>query len=384
MSSLLSSQETLNRLDNAVGWLTRSYEITGGRGFSIGFEFRRGWLAAYSETTGYIIPSFYRYAQLFNKNHFSDIATNAAAWLVSIQSDEGWFPVYSGRLKKPHNCPPVIFDTAQDIFGLLGAWKTTSNHIFLDAAYKAGVWIEKQQSKDGLWHSPGFGVGDSASYYTHVTWPLLLLANEVNNSAISDCATRGLEAIAARSSPNGQIEYWGFERKKPAFTHTIAYTIEGLLEQGLLYGHDNVAIQIARKAADLILSLVERDGRLAGSYDVNWNGDYSYICTPGNCQIALLFVRLFKLYGDKRFIKGADLVLKAILPAQCNASFLPLAIHGNMPASWPPFFGKYQRYLFPNWAAKYLADALISRYCLEDEDGKVGETLEELLNRYPG
>jgi hypothetical protein len=377
--------DDLHRLLAVCKWLARSYRATGQRGFSIGFELRRGWLASFSETTGYIIPTCYRFAKLYHQPKYSEMASQAAHWLVSIQSPEGWFPEYTGRRNKPRLRPPVVFNTGQDLFGLLSAYRITGDSTFLESAYRAGLWIAKQQSADGLWHNPGFVAGESASYYTHVSWPMQILANEVGDIRLATCAQRGLDAIIARFRSNNTIAFWGFSPQQPAFLHTIAYTIEGLLEQGLLLGPNTKPVQIARSIALMLLGLLEKYNCLAGTYDDNWHGDFSYVCTPGNCQIALIFMRLYLLNSDERFLAGAASALNPIMSAQWNSQWVPGPVRGTIPASWPPVFGKYMRWLYPNWAAKYLADALIYRLYLQKiSSGHDDYSLPRLLEQIPG
>ncbi len=46
-------------LSAAMRWLCLAQDITNCGGVSAGFSFRNGWEAAYPETTGYIVETFY-------------------------------------------------------------------------------------------------------------------------------------------------------------------------------------------------------------------------------------------------------------------------------------------------------------------------------------
>ena len=70
-----------------IKWLKKSYQSTNNNGFSIGFDIRKGWFSPYSETTGYIISTLYRYASLNNEYEYADIATSAADWLILNQNE---------------------------------------------------------------------------------------------------------------------------------------------------------------------------------------------------------------------------------------------------------------------------------------------------------
>ncbi len=376
------------RLNAVINWIKKAHEVTGEKGFSIGFDLRRGWLTSYSETTGYIIPTLYRYANLFNSSEAHDIATAAARWLVSIQNDDGSIIDYVGHRKKPQTRPPVVFNTGQDLFGLLAAYRNTGEDTFIESAKKAAKWIIGKQDKSGLWNdSQSFGSSSTASYYSHVTWPLYLIGDEVSDERIKEHANSGLERIIDRVNSNYSVKNWAFKTGIPAYTHTIAYTIEGMLEQGLLSdGIESKSFKIARNIALKTVELLERDGKFAGCYDEEWNGDFSYICMPGNCQLALIYLRLYNLLKEKQYLKAADQALLPVLKRQYISSIAPLAIRGTVPASWPPVFGKYMRWLYPNWAAKYLADALMFRMEIEKNNNNPTTDINYfgLILRYPG
>jgi hypothetical protein len=355
------------RLNGVINWLKRAFYVTNRKGFSIGFDLRRGWLASYSETTGYIIPTFYRYAKLFKSSEAFDIATSAAHWLISIQQNDGSIIDFVGHHKKPRPRSPVVFNTGQALFGLLTAFRANEDQVFLESAHRAANWIMKKQMDSGLWLDSGFGARNPGAYYSHVTWPLFLVGCEIDNLKLIKSACCGLNAVISYINPNYSVKNWGFKPGAPAFTHTIAYTIEGMLEQGLLMGGIasrpfNVAQKIALKTIDML----ERDNRLAGSYDENWRGDFSYICTPGNCQLALIYMRLYAFQDDIRYKKAAQAALQPIISKQLISKWIPSFIRGGIHASWPPIFGKYMPWLYPNWAAKYLADALMFKLYIEN------------------
>ena len=377
----------LERLQAVVSWLVHAYNITGQKGFSAGFDLRRGWLTSYSETTGYIIPTFYRYAKLFNSSEAFEIATSAAHWLVSIQQNDGSIVDFVGHHKKPRPRSPVVFNTGQALFGLLAAFRTTEDQAFLESAHRAANWITKKQLCDGLWLDAGFGATNPASYYTRVTWPLYLVGRETGDLKLIQSASRGLEAVLDHVKPNYSIRYWGFKPGGQAFTHTIAYSIEGMLEQGLLMGGiDSSPFKIARNIAIKTIDMFERDQRLAGSYDENWKGDFSYICIPGNCQLALIYMRLFTIDGDMHYKKAARAVLQPVLSKQLLSKGIPSFVRGTVHASWPPVFGKYMRWLYPNWAAKYLADALMFKLYIDNHSCFKNSEVDllKLLELIPG
>lgn len=376
-------------IHSVINWLFRAHEITKRNGFSIGFDLRKGWLAPYSETTGYIIPTLYRYAIQYNDSKASDIATSSAMWLISIQNDDGSIFDFKGNHKKPQKRSPVVFNTGQDLFGLLAAYHFTGNNIFLKSAKIAAEWIISKQDSDGLWNdNTSSGSTNIATYYSHVTWPLYLVGKELSDEKIMEQANVGLNLIIKQVNDNLSVKLWGFNDSLPAFTHTIAYTIEGMLMQGLLsYNQQHTkAFTLGKKIAYKIIDLIEENGKLAGSYDEDWNGDYSYVCMPGNCQFAILFFLLYNILRDERCLNAADKVLEPVLKKQHLSKIIPSSIRGTVPASWPPVLGKYMRWMYPNWAAKYLADAIMLRMHVMNEirlnDSE--NSYFDLLEKYSG
>ena len=369
-------------------WLYQAYRVTNRNGFSIGFDIRRGWLSSYSETTGYIIPTLYRYSVAYNDSKASDIATEAAKWLVSLQKDNGSIIDFFGHYKNPKKRQPVVFNTGQDLFGLLSAYRFTGNSMFLDSAKKAAGWIISKQNENGLWNdSTSFGATNAAAYYAHVTWPLYLIGSELSDDKIKEHAEAGLERILDQINSNFSVKSWGFGDGSFAYTHTIAYTIEGLLMQGYISnGTKSKSFNRAKDISYKILGLIDKNGKIAGGYDENWKGDYSYTCMPGNCQFAIIFLYLYEIFGDNQFLNAADKVLLPVLKRQLLSLMLPSAIRGTIPASWPPVLGKYMRWLYPNWGAKYLADAIMLRMSVENESNlrDSAKSYFNLLEKYTG
>jgi len=376
------------RLQSVLKWLKKSYYITGKKGFSIGFDIRKGWLAPYSETTGYIIPTLYRYSIFNNDKETSEIATNAARWLVSIQNEDGSINDFVGKAKEHKARSPVVFNTGQDLFGLLAAYRYTDETVFLDSAEKAVSWIISKQDESGLWSDKSsMGSKNIATYYTHVTWPMFLVGLELNDSYIIKKSENGLNCVISNVNENFSVNYWGFNETSSAYTHTIAYTIEGMFMQGASANENGLKVtNLAKNIADKVLELIEDIGNIAGSYDENWDGDYSYYCIPGNCQFAILYLYLFSSSKDKKYLKIADLLLKPVFRAQKISSLFLESIKGGVPGSWPPVLGKYMRWLYPNWAAKYLADAIMFRMSVENESNlrDSEQSYIDLLKKYPG
>jgi hypothetical protein len=377
------------RLHKSIQWLEKANNVTNGNGFSIGFDIRKGWRAPYSETTGYIIPTLYKYSLLYNSKLHSDLATNAADWLIKNQNNDGSINDFIGSNSKYVVRSPVVFNTGQDLFGLISAYNHTNDNKYLIAAKKAAYWIISKQNNDGTWNDgTSFGAPTFATYYTHVSWPLLIVGKKLSDNFIIESANKALKMVLDNVNSNLSINNWGFIQNQPAYTHTIAYTIEGILEQSLLnFGLDSEAFNVAKNIALHTISILNRDGKFAGSYDSNWKGDYTYTCLPGNCQFAIIYLRLYFLLNEEIYLQAAIKSMQPVLKAQHTSVLCPSFIYGTVPASSPIIFGKYMRWLYPNWAAKYFSDSLMLLQMLIDSHNNSKfsrEFISKIISNYPG
>jgi hypothetical protein len=110
----------------------------------------------------------------------------------------------------------------------------------------------------------------------------------------------------------------------------------------------------AIRLAEKILTLRELKGKLAGWYDEDWNGDYWFTCLTGNCQMSIIFNRIFEQTSDLRFLNAGLKVFEDIIPYQKMGRHINT--RGGVPGS-APFFGRYLSLRYPNWSTKFFLDA---------------------------
>ena len=96
---------------------------------------------------------------------------------------------------------------------------------------------------------------------------------------------------------------------------------------------------------------------LAGTFDDRWRPAARYSCLTGNVQLAILFIKLFQHGGDPRFLNAALKLIDQVKAAQSLRAINP-SVRGGVAGSYP-IWGGYTRFGYPNWAAKFLADALM-------------------------
>jgi hypothetical protein len=355
MTSGFEFEQAPERIRAAADWLCRSQDVTGGGGSSAYYSPLFGWAPPYPETTGYILPTLWRCADFLANPEYGRRAERMALWLLDLQSPEGWFPGGTWRPNGKHT--PSVFNTAQILFGLTEADARTGNQAFRDAAARAAQWLASQQQEDGRWTAGAYVQGyTSPSYYAHVCWPLALYWRCHGGDDIRQCVLRGLAAVLADRMPDGSFRNWSFAPGKRAFTHTIGYTLQGLVESALILGEWEPYGAAAAASAEKLLRKAESAGRLAGAYGPAWEPSERFICLTGHCQLASTWLRLHEKTGDARFLNVAAKAVDEVCRHQrlgTHRRNLDGAIAGSK-----PFFGPYMRLRYPNWAAKFFIDAL--------------------------
>jgi len=341
-----------DHIEAAMTWLCLAQDQPGDGGVALRYSLAKGWQPSYPETTGYIIPNFLKYASLTRRPEFSERALRMADWELSIQNPDGSFnggPLGSGY-------EGFVFDTGQVIFGLVAAHKATGAAKYLDGAVKAGRWLVQVQDKEGSWSRHAFNVIPH-TYYTRVAWALAELGAHAGERDFSVSAQRNADWAVAQQQTNGWFGHTGFTVASHAapYTHTIAYTMEGLLETGALLDRREY-IDAVMRAADSWIETVREDGYCSGKYDRDWKSGARFACLTGSAQFALILLRLYTLSGREKYFETAQTLTRFL----CRRQALSGApeIRGAIAGSWP-IWGGYQRFAYPNWAAKFFIDALL-------------------------
>jgi hypothetical protein len=334
-------------------WLARSFRRGGGS--SAHFSLATGWSAPYPETTGYIIPTLLALRANFPELDLEAKALAAGRWLLGMQRADGPFP--AGLLRANGKFRPSVFNTGQVLKGLVALHRHTGERVWLDAAHRGASWLARGVGRDGLWAANDYRAGETPSYYTHVAWPMLEVWAEGGSDAICAAARRFLERVLARRRENGAFARWGFRERGPAFTHTIAYTLRGLLESARVlqawdpFGESAVAaLEELRRRAEL------NGGSLPGALDESFRPVGNFVCLTGNSQTAINLLLWERREHDLRIVNAAAKLVDRVCAAQALESSVP-ALRGAVAGS-SPVWGPYMRWRYPNWAAKYHADAL--------------------------
>jgi hypothetical protein len=335
-------------LDAVMQWLGRAQDATRSGGVAAYYTLYGRYGPAYPETTGYIIPTFLAYARHSERGNYVERAAAAANWIASLQLPNGAFPGgFAGATDGPS-----VFNTGQIIFGLVAAGQQIDPG-YLERAVAAGRWLANVQSEDGVWSDFTYE-GRPHVYYTMVAWALAELHRATNEPSFAVAARRNLASAIRLQQPNGFFEGFHLGRR-PIYLHFIAYTLQGLVEGGRLLEMPE-AVEAARRPAERLLRRFEIHKTLPGALTADWKSDARYECLTGNAQLAHVWVRLWEETGDLRFLNAAvkmnELVKSKI--ARRGAS----GVRGGVKGS-DPVWGKYLFLRYPNWAAKFTADALL-------------------------
>ena len=275
---------------------------------------------------------------------------------MSIQNAKGyWF----GGVHPSKRQNPSVFNTGQILKGMMALYRYTGDDSFMDSALRGARWLAQGVGDDGLWPSNDYQSKETPSYYTHVAWPMLEVWKECGEAGIRDAAERFLRVVLQRRRDNGVFMGWGFNEHRPAFTHTIAYTLRGMQESARLldawdeYGvSTKIALNVLMRKAELA------GGGLPGAFDNDWKASGKYVCLTGNAQLATCLLILESHESDLRIVNSAAKLVDYVCKKQLQ--YIPIAgIRGGIAGSFP-VWGRYMAMRFPNWAAKYHCDALLA------------------------
>ncbi len=347
-------------LASTMAWLRTAHDAGGGEGVSAGYSFIDGWLPPYPETTGYIIPTFFAFSRFSGESDFADRAVAMADWECRVQMPSGG--VQGGLYGKGRGTPTEsVFNTGQVILGWCRAFEETGAERFRESAQRAGAWLCSVQEADGSWgrYSPETKT-QRHSYDSRTAWALLELARLTGETHFADAAQRQLAWVLSTQSPNGWFSNAEFypppHRWGRVFTHTIAYVLEGLIEAWRLTGHSQY-LEAATAAADRLSMAYRSSSRLAGDFTPEWSTNARYSCLTGSAQTAGVFLRIAAVRKRPDLKDTGIALLRDVMGTQDLGSRDP-ALRGGVKGSHP-LWGRYTPFVYPNWAAKFLADSLL-------------------------
>ncbi|MGA2353614.1 MAG: prenyltransferase/squalene oxidase repeat-containing protein [Terriglobales bacterium] len=349
-----STVPTANALRSVVDWILHAQRPDGG--IAAYYSLLTGYSDSYPEVTGYIIPTLYDFGREADDAPARLAAERATAWLLSLQMPSGAFPagLHRSDSSPDDDAQPSVFNTGQILQGLVRAYSETGSTRILERAVAAGDWLAAIQQPDGSWTGEAAYQGTAHTYYSMVSWSLALLAAESKDPRHATTADKNIDWVLTHVQPSGWIDGVNL-RGHPTYLHFIEYVIQGMLECGILRRRED-AIEAAAKSAWVLLRKFETHKRLSGTYESDFKSGQSFSCLTGNAQMSCVWLRLYEVTGDLRYLNAAlkiNEMLMQSLPAKGSRGIV-----GGVAGSYP-IWCAYQPMRFISWGGKFLADALI-------------------------
>lgn len=352
-------EETRERADAAAAWLIRAQNATPDGGVSYGYfpvSGARGWDVSYPETTGYIITSFVKYAHETAQPKLIERAQRMALWEAEVQMSCG--AVQGGKVTTPDNQTAAAFNTGMVLDGFVSILLQRNDTTIERAAYRAANFLVADLTDEGLFQTNGTFVNAAKVKLFNVlcAWALYRFGELTGDVIYRNAAISSVEGALRFMTTNGWLRANCLSDSRRPLTHTIGYSLQGILEVGALADRDDF-LAAAQKTFDPILTRIQPNGFLAGRFDADWRPKVRWSCLTGSAQLAIIGYRLGELFDENRYIHAADLMVNFLKATQRMDTGNP-AIDGALPGSFP-ILGNYMKGGYPNWATKYLLDALI-------------------------
>jgi Prenyltransferase and squalene oxidase repeat len=340
------SQETLNLL---LRWMLDAQRPDGG--VAAYYSLLTGYSESYPEVTGYIIPTLYDFAQASRDCAVVAAAERATQWLLSLQMPSGAFP---GGLHGDET-QASVFNTGQILQGLVRAYLETERFEILQSAILAGEWLIQQQCTDGSWSGDGTYQNAPHTYYSMVAWALAGLSKCCGDDRYGNAAEQNINWVLSHFRSNGWVDGINL-REHSNYLHFMAYILQGVLECAILR-HRSDAMEAVSKSAWVLLRKFETNKFLCGAYDAGFARGRRFVCLTGNAQMSCVWLRLFELTNDLRYLNAAlkmNEMLKQLIPTKGSRGII-----GGVGGSYP-IWGHYQPLRYISWGGKFFADALMA------------------------
>jgi hypothetical protein len=343
-----SKRSSADTLELILHWIFDAQRADGG--IAAYYSLLTGYSDSYPEVTGYIIPTLYDFAKVTQNRDAAMAAERATQWLLPQQLTTGAFP---GGLHGSGS-RPSIFNTGQILQGLIRAHRETKLVNIQQAAIAAGDWLIELQSSDGSWSGPAAYQERPHTYYSMVAWALTQLSEHAGDRRYARAAGYNLDWVLSHVRPSGWIDGINL-LGHPNYLHFIAYVLQGVLESAILIRRKD-AIETVAKSAWVLLRKFETNKFLCGAYERDFKDGKFFACLTGNAQISCVWLRLFEVTGDLRYLNAAlkmNEMLKQFIPSRGRRGTA-----GGVSGSFP-VWGRYQPLRYISWGCKFLADALL-------------------------
>ncbi len=340
-------------LEAAVVFIMRSIEHCDGRASSKAYQVGKGWLPPYRETTGYIIPTLLELSEYLRQPQLAVTAERMGEWLAEVQEPNGGFVERDLR----QGNKPIVFNTGQILHGFNALILRRGRQDLVANARRAGDFLVSSADEGGLFvRNEHYDIAHA--YNVRSAWALLTLGRLVGEKSYVNVALANADWTIAQQTPSGFFRRNIFQPGRNANTHGIGYVLQALIEIYCISGRERYLAAVHR-AAERILTVYGANRQLASEIGESWEFLSNHLCLTGYAQLAIVFLRLFAIDGDKRYLNAA-LSLIDDLSATQNMTSRAKAHYGGIKGSIP-IYGRYAPLQYPNWATKFFIDALLAK-----------------------
>jgi Squalene-hopene cyclase C-terminal domain len=335
-----------------IEWLGRAQDESRSAdgGVARDYSLITGWATSYPETTGYIVPTMLDFATRHENPSARERARRMLDWLVEIQLPGGGFQ--GGRIdSKP--VVPVTFNTGQILLGLAAGQVEFGD--YEEPMVRAADWLVSSQDEDGCWrrHPTPFAARGEKAYETHVAWGLFEADRVVPERGYGDAGLRQVRWALTKQRANGWFESCCLDDPTRPLTHTLGYTLRGVLEAYRSSG-DSSLLEAARRTGDGLLGALRQDGGLPGRLRPDWSPGVDWVCLTGSAQVAHCWLLLYQ-WTSKADYREAAVRANAFVRRTIRVDGPP-DTRGGVKGSFP-VDGDYGRYQYLNWAVKFVIDS---------------------------
>jgi hypothetical protein len=367
-------------LQKTIEWLNDACK-NGKGGVSSHYSVLKGWLNPFPETTGYIIPTLYDYSYFSKNDYYNKLARDLTTWLGDVQLPEGGCMqgIYD---QQKGATAPVVFNTGQNLLGFIRAYRETNNNAFLQNAIRAGDFLVASTDENGIWDK-NLHRNLKHTINTRCSWSLLQLHQLTGDTKYYDVAIANLDWTLLQQTQSGWFHYGTSRKNGLPNTHFLSYTCEGFLESYKITGSQKY-FDAAYLTAYKLLKIFENRKMLFAFWDEKWKNHGKYFknskgrfsCLTGNIQISIVWMQIYQLNKDVRFLNSAFKMLDFIKSLQ-DVNSGKEGICGGIKGSFP-IYGSYSALMYPNWAAKYFCDAMMMKIEIKKEIEKSFSTEHKL------
>jgi hypothetical protein len=374
-------------IDAAIQWIFNAQDNSKSGGIPADYCFSWGWSNPYPETSGYIICTLINYLNTFPHSEYNAEINRRIKiigdWLLSIQNANGsYFEGLSDEKKDQLHKHMIIkkesaFETAQIVAGLLYLFNHTKEAKYLETCKKAGDWLVNTQEDEGYWNLSH--QNKPRAYDVYIGWRLLELYLIEDNNNYLQSAVRVFDWSSKFQKENGFFLECSHLLNREPLTHGIGYIIEAYIEAYSILKRlkiENNYLIIAQKTAEVLLriyhirgfkSIYYQDkGFLPGNFNQNWESKAKFMCLSGSAQIALAWLKLFKITKDYRYLNAAIKLNKDLKSLQ-NIKTKNKGIYGGIKGSHP-IWGFDSPFRYTNHSAKFFIDSLLEESQIMKEE----------------